>query len=740
MKLRNWLIVFTLIFAAGCVASPTTAPTPSLEPTRTLGPVGHGTTPVPDASTAARAFLDGWKADNYSAMYALLTQLSKDATSPEDFEKHFRGIATEMALNDTSYEITSSLVQNPTSAQVGYRLTFHSSLVGDIQKETRMDLNLEGGEWHIKWDDGLVMPELAGGNYLGMERYIPARANIYDRKGHALVAQADATAIGLNPNQINQDQVDTLFTWLIRLTGLTADQINARIDSVPAGADWYLPMGEVTADTIANNIDTLSNLGGLVLQPYRARYYFDGGVAPHVVGYVTTIQAEQLEEYLRKGYQRDERIGQAGLEKWGEDYLSGKRGGALYVFNSQGQIVTRLAERQPEPAQAIYTTLDRDFQQAVEKAISGFRGAVVVLERDTGRVLAMASSPSFNPNAFEPQNTNYSYQLQEIFNDPETPIFNRATQGQYPPGSTFKLITIAAALESGLYTPETTYECGYLFTELQGITLHDWTYTHFQEDGKTGPSGLLTLPLGLVRSCNPFFWHIGLDLYRQNKTTAISDMARGYGLGSLTGIQGIEEEPGNIPIPQSEVDATNLAIGQGETQITPLQAAMFTAALGNGGTLYRPQLIERIAPPDGPPTLEFKPEELGKLPISPENLKVIQDAMRGVVISTKPYGTAWHRFTGLDIKVAGKTGTAQSGSGEPHAWFVGFTFESREFEPDIAAAVIVENIGEGSDYAAPIFRRVMELYFYGRPTRLYPWESSFYVTRTPTPEEPTPEP
>jgi penicillin-binding protein 2 len=697
---------------------------------------------VPDARAAARTFLEAWKADDYNTMYNMLTSVSKDAINREDFEKHYRGVATEMALSGLDYEILSSLVMNPESGQVGYRVNFHSSLVGDIVKDTAMNLSLESGEWHVQWDDSLVMPELAGGNYMGMERFIPARANIYDREGHALVAQTDATAIGLVPGQIDPEQEDALFSWLERLTGLKADDIRLRYENFPSGVDWYLPLGEIPSSEVEKNIGILSGLSGLQLNSYKARYYFDGGIAPHVLGYVTTIQAGEEEEYLRKGYRRDERVGQSGLEKWGEADLSGQRGGALYVFDSQGQILTRLAEKEVQPSQAIYTTLDRDLQEGVQQALSGFKGAAVVIERDTGRVLAMASSPGFDPNAFEPLNRNSSDILTEIFSDPSTPTFNRASQGQYPLGSVFKIITMAAALESGAYTPESTYQCGYFFDELAGITLNDWTYDHYLEDGDTIPSGLLDLPGGLIRSCNPFFWHIGLDLYNQGMTTTISSMAEGFGLGAKTGIQGIEEEAGNIPVPQNPVDATNLAIGQGETQVTPLQVANFVAAIGNGGTLYKPQLIERITPPDGSPTFEFKPEVLGKLPISPENLAVIQDAM-GRVISERR-GTAWHRFTGLDKVVYGKTGTAQSGSGEPHAWFAGYTAEGRQDKPDIAIAVVAENAGEGSDYAAPIFRRIVELYYNGRPGKLFPWESAFYVTRTPTPEggeeTPTPEP
>lgn len=741
MKHLTWIWMITLLLV-GCVRSSTKAPTPTALITPSLAPVDVHVTKVPDAAATARAFLDAWKADNYAAMYQLLTADSRKTISEEDFVKHYRGIASEAALSGIDYTILSALVANPQSAQVSYRVTLQSTLVGDITRDTLMNLSRDQGDWKIQWNDTLVLPELTGGNYLAMERIVPARGNIYDREGSALAAHAEVTAIGIVPGQILPEQEEQLFSALVSLTGLRPDDIRARYAAFPPGADWYLPLAEVPAAEVSRRYETLANLSGLQLSTYKARYYPEGGIAPHVIGYVSTIQADKEEEYLRKGYRRDERVGQIGLEYWGEAFLSGVRGGSLFVFNEQGQPVTRLAEKPAQPPQSIYTTFNKDLQLGVQRAISGFRGAVVVLERDTGRVLAMASSPSFDPNAFEPGNYNSYSLLTDIFNDPNRPYVNRATQGLYPLGSAFKIITMAAALETGQYSAESTYNCGYFFEEIAGVTLNDWTYEHFLQDGKTQPSGLLTLPQGLIRSCNPYFWHIGLSLYRAGFTTAIADMARSFGLGKPTGIEGVEEEAGQVPVPASEIDATNLAIGQGNLLVTPLQAAAFVAAVGNGGILYQPQVIEKIQPVDGEPTHVFTPKVTGHLAVTPENLKIVQEAMRGVVASTKPFGTAWHRFTGLDIQVAGKTGTAESGSGRPHAWFVGYSFENRPNKPDIAVAVIVENAGEGSDYAAPIFRRVIELYFYGQPGKLYPWESTYFITSTPTPEgfeTPTPE-
>lgn len=733
-KITLWMICFFLLMALGCVPFSEQTPAGTVEFPLPLSssPIGEGD--LPDAKSVAQRYLDAWKVDDYAAMYALLTSVSRDAVSEEEFVAHYESVAVEAALSSVDYEVLSLLV-NSDSAQIGYQVTLSSILVGDISRETVMNLSLERDQWRVQWDDTLVLPELQGGNFLLMDRsgYIPSRANIYDSNAHALVAQADATALGLYPDNVDPDQVDQLFVHLEELTGLRVDTIWALYNSAPSGAGWYIPLGEVSADKAANKSALLASLNGVVMRSYKSRYYFEGGVAPHVVGYVSAIGPDEVDEYRRKGYQQDERVGRASLEKWGEPYLAGVRGGALYVYNGQGQPVTRLAESPAQPSQAIYTTLDRDFQLAAQQAISTFRGAIVVLERDTGRVLSMVSSPGFDPNAFDPFNHNSSTQLFEISSDPSQPLFNRATQGQYPLGSVFKIITLAAALESGRYTPETTYQCGYFFDELPGARLHDWTYDYYSSDGRTIPSGLLTLPQGLIRSCNPFFWHIGLGLYRQGLTTDVSDMARGFGLGRTTGIIGVEEEAGHIPDPVSAVDAVNMAIGQGDILVTPVQVANFVAAVGNGGTLYRPQVVERIAPPDGKATYRLEPQMTGKLPVKPEALQVIQEAMVGVIRNEKPRGTAWHVFTGLDIPVAGKTGTAQSGSDRPHAWFAGYTFAERDDRPDIAVAVVVENAGEGSDYAAPIFRRIVELYFSGKPQKLYWWEAAYNVPLTPTP-------
>ncbi|HHY88391.1 MAG TPA: hypothetical protein GYA06_05690 [Chloroflexi bacterium] len=723
MKLRTALLLLVILTLAGCAApTPTAAPLPTFTPP---GPAVR-TTSMPDAKAAAAEFLQAWKQDDTAGMYALLSQLSRDAIPEEEFTRMYSEVAQTLSLQEMDYEVLSSLV-NPGAAQVAYRVTYHTALVGDLQRNMTMDLVLEDGQWRVQWYDGLIMPDIAGPNRIIMDISVPARGNIYDKDGEALAAQSDAYALGIIPGQI-QDE-DTLLAELSRLTGKDSDYIYSLYEF--AGSDWYIPIGDAPASEVEPRLEILQR-AGVQVSKYNTRYYFDKA-APHVVGYVQSIFAEELEEYRRAGYSGGEKVGKYGLEMWGEEYLAGQRGASLLVINEQGQIQARLGERSSKPAYSIYTTLDKDLQVQVQKALEGFRGAAVVMERDTGRILALVSSPAYNPNLFDWNNANAAWSTELA--DPSNPLYNRATMGEYPLGSVFKIVTMAAALESGVFTPRSTYECGHTFTELIGRTYYDWTY-----EKEVAPSGTLTLPEGLIRSCNPWFYHIGLDFYLHDQANLIPDMARGFGLGEPTGIEQLPEADGNVPVPRSEPEAIELGIGQAELLVTPLQVVDFIAAVGNGGTLYRPQVVERIADPDGNAIYEFEPEVRGQLPVSEENLAVIQEAMRGVISS--PRGTAHSVFLGMQVPIYGKTGTAQSGSGRPHAWFAGYTDAQNSTKPNIAVVVIAENVGEGSEIAAPIFRRILEIYYSGRPTRLYPWESNFYITQTPTSlytESPTPE-
>jgi penicillin-binding protein 2 len=700
------------------------------------------TTPAPNAEAAMSAYLDALMVEDYAAMYNMLTQSVRASISQDDFTTRYESALAAMSVGQMEYSILSTLT-NPGNAQVAYRITYHSSLYGDLQHDMTVHLSLENGQWRLQWDESLILPELAGGNKLLSDYRIPARGDIYDRSGNALVTQTNAVAIGLVAGQIPPDNEEFLFTELWRLTGVRPEAIRTAYENYPSGL--YVPVGEASQEAVDSRYNILSAFSGLRLSAYTSRYYY---TASQAIGYTQAIFPEELDAYRRLGYSGGERVGKIGVEKWGEPYLAGKNGATLYLVDANGNIGNSLTQTESEPASSIYLTINKDFQEQAQQAMDGLPGAIVVLERDTGRVLAMVSSPGFDPNLFDPNNYN-SMNLANMVNDPNQPLYNRASQGQYPLGSVFKVVTMAAALESGAFTPESTYFCQYDFTEL-GPThiLHDWTWEHcqneLQEDPtlqqcKTKPSGMLTLPQGLMRSCDPWFFHIGFDLFNQGKATAISDMATGFGLGQATGIEQVAESEGQVPVPGDGVQATSLAVGQGDLQVTPLQVADFMAAIGNGGTLYRPQLVEKVVSASGEMLLAFRPEVRGTLPLKQENLKVIQDAMREVV--TNPRGTAYFRLSTLNIPMAGKTGTVETGFTEPHAWFAGYTLANRQGKPDIAIAVVVENKGEGSDWAAPIFRRIVEIYFYGKPQSVYWWESGIGIVPPPTPqgqETPTP--
>ena len=741
MKLLRWLQLFLLtLLLAACSSRSGGGPIgPLFGSSATLPPPSVGVTHAPDARAAMTNFLQALAKNDFASMYGLLSKVTQDGLTQDAFAAKYNDALNTMGASKLDYEVLSQLL-SPNVAQVGFRIIYHTALVGDLQRDMVARFNMEQGQWRLQWDDSLILPELAGGNVLKMDYQIPSRGDIYDRSGLPIVTQSDAYAIGITPGQLGGGKSEgVVVAELALLCKRTPESIQAAYAN--AAPDWYVAICDASVDQVKSVLGGLP--GAVTVTPYSSRYYLDQGIAPQAVGYASLIHKENLNEYLRLGYRGDEKVGQSGIEKSMEQYLAGKHGGSLYVVDPAGQIVTKLASSDPQPADSVYLTIDRNLQEQVQRTIGPFQGAAVVLERDTGRVLAMASSPEYDQNLFDTNNFNSSYLLGDLVNDPNQPLVNRATQGQYPLGSAFKPITMAAALESGLYLPQTTYDCQYDFTELQqsgGPVLHDWTWEHCQTRLQTGrqcdtsdsrPSGLLTLQQGLMRSCDPYFWHIGLDLFNNNRAGDVGSMARAFGLGAPTGIDAIAEATGNVSIPQQPIDATNQAIGQGDLLVTPLQVARFVAAIGNGGTLYRPQLIEKIQPVSGDPIRTFKPEAAGTLPLRPDNLQAIQQAMEMVI--KNPLGTAYYRFLGMDFPLAGKTGTAQSGSAEPHAWFIGYTEDAANSgKPDIAIAVILENQGEGSDWAAPIFRGIVSAYYYGTPQGNPPW-GSWDDPNTPTP-------
>jgi penicillin-binding protein 2 len=744
--LKKWivpaLIVIALVLAVVLVrpllAGSSTA---TLDSTAVTTALGIGVTKAPTPESAARAFLDGWQSNDFPKMYALLSSLSRDAMSEEDFKAFYEDVGLQTTLRSLDYAILS-VDMTPTEATVQFEVTLHTILVGDITKQPRMLLKYQEGGWKVAWDEKTVLPELENGNRLVIYRDRPARGNIYDRNGLALAAETEAVEIGIVSGEINDE--GQVVAYVALALKIPREMVRLMIDY--DHPDWYTPVGDVAKTDIEEIFGTLQNLGGVRLTTTMMRYYFGGGVGSHVIGYTQQPSAETKAEYQAMGYAGDERVGASGLEYWGEQYLAGRQGGQLWVTTPTGSNLAMLAESKPQAAMSVYTTLDRDLQQQMEQTLMGpFTGAAVVLNRNTGEVLAMMSSPGYDSNLFDPSSFNGSYSngalVQSIINDQRHPLVNRATRGLYPLGSVFKIVTMAAGLESGLFTQDFVYNDadGY-FRELEGFVGTDWVI-----EKNVKPHGKVTLEQCLERSCNPCFWHVGLTLYYQD-AWLLPNMAMAFGLGSATGITFVEEEAGFVPNPGwkhdtqdadwTGGDALNQAIGQGSLQVTPLQVVDFVAAVGNGGTLYRPQIILSIRPPIGEAVLTFKPEVRGKLPVSQENLASIQRGMTGVVNNVK--GTARARFYGISdiVRIAGKTGTAQTTEFDlPNSWFVAYSFSEKPDKPDIAVAVIVERIGEGSTYAAPMARRIFEIYFQGRPTSYYLWESEYGMRGTSTPED-----
>lgn len=727
------ILLFAIILSLAACSNPASTPDSSVATsTSSLPDPQVYVTPAPDTNTMLSSYLKAWQADDYTTMYSLLSQASKNAVSQEEFIQQYTAAANALTLQyDQGIEYTIKNTEtNPQTATVRVEAKYNTYLFGTLTRELVFSMLKEGDGWYLEWNTTNIMPELVNGNTLDNIVDVPTRGNIYDKDGYPIAKEEEAVAIGFVRGELDDDQMSLFYRTMIDLTIYKASELIEIVDD--ASDNEYIPLGEVLEEEVDLKIGALSEISGVYLNYYTSRYYSDGGIAPQTVGHLSYVPSEDVDRYLRLGYSINSRFGSAGIELAFEDTLAGSCGGSLYVKDVNGQIVSKLAERSAVPGQSVTLSIDSTLQYLLQKSLGDYQGAIVVIEIETGRILANVSNPGFDPNFFDSFNENSGYTKRvygadSLYEAVGNPVFNRATNGQYPLGSVFKIVTMAAALETGVFTETSELYCGHSVV-VCGTELYDWTY----EKDKP-PSGDLILPEGLMRSCNPWFYTIGESLYMQGYTSAIADMARAFGLGNLTGVD-IAEETGNIPEDTNSCNVNaQLAIGQGEMTVTPLQAGRFIAAVGNGGTLYRTSLVDSIGVDEGEITYSFEPEIQGTLPVSGDNLDIITEAMRSVI--TNAQGTAHVQLATMPYQVYGKTGTATNSLGESHAWFAGYTSVGNSDRPDIAVAVILENAGEGSEMAAPVFRRAVSLYFsdYTDYGYILPWEAEPYVVKSPTP-------
>ncbi|MGV8081851.1 MAG: penicillin-binding protein 2 [Syntrophales bacterium] len=452
-------------------------------------------------------------------------------------------------------------------------------------------------------------------------------------------------------------------------------------------------------------------LPGMVSEVVPVRQYLQGEQMAHVIGYMGEVSPDDLgREGMR--YSSGDMVGKFGIEKYLDAPLRGINGAENVVVNVVGKEVRILGRLSPVAGQNVVLTIDSVLQEAAWNALEGKPGAVVALDPRDGAVLAMVSSPSFDPNLFRGGISARDWK--KLSQDPAHPLENRAISGQYPPGSTYKLVVAAAALEEGLVTPDTSFHCNGSFT------LGNRTFRCWKKEGH----GRISLHRAIVESCDVYFYNAGKLL----GVDKIAQYARAFGFGEITGIDLPREKGGIIPTrewkirrfkkPWQQGETISISIGQGFNTVTPLQLASAYAALANGGTLWRPHVIRQIESIDGKVVQAFAPEKKGVLPISEKNRLFLRDALWGVVNEPGGTGGALRR---KEADVAGKTGTAQvvglpvagkagglSSRFRDHALFVCFAPSK---QPEIVVAVIAENAGHGGSVAAPVARKVIDAYF-----------------------------
>jgi len=656
--------------------------------------------PPPSPDPIAKAYAEAWTKGHYQEMWDLLTEESRQRIGTEGFTDRLPRIAEEMTLRSLEATAGPSTRQkqpngspDPRSATVPLDVTFHTTRVGDFKRSTTLSLVLVGEKdkaaWRISWSPEAILPKLSPGRLVRMTRVPTSRGRIVARDGTELATFIDGATVGVVPGQMRSE--DGLATSLAPILGLRPDEIKTKLHQSWVRADTFVPLRTLAGASLTAARPTLAVIEGVQLQATRVRSY-PTGLASQTLGYLAEASDAEAKKRAARGVQVGDLIGKAnsGLEDTLDDVLGGTYGWRLTIIEPNGDVADVLGETAPVPGMDVVLSLDPALQSAAESALGDRKGALVAEDPWSGEILAIASRPTFDLNAFA---NGDALNIARFSADLRKPLFNRATFGQYPTGSSFKPITAAAALREGIYRAGDRIDCPARWTGYG----EQWA----QLNHETGNLGLIDLRTALARSCNTFFYELGKRLNDRN-ADLLPNAAKSFGLGKATDIEYVLEASGTVPSPAWKAqyfanpadktwnpgDATNLAIGQGFLLTTPLQMANYAAALANDGIVWKPRLVIEFRDRAGTLQKKFEKAELGRAASIPTDLSLIRDGMRSVVADTD--GTVYFPFRGFPVSVAGKSGTAQTPT-DPDGWFIGFaSFE----QPSIAFAAVFEEFHE----------------------------------------------
>jgi len=501
---------------------------------------------------------------------------------------------------------------------------------------------------------------------------------------------------------------------IVKLAGILnipVDEIQTKLTQNKGKFDPVRIKSNIGPEIVTKIEERRAELPGVVIEIQPIRSYVNRELGAHLFGYVSEINDVQLEKSKADGYKTGDIVGKFGLEQVYDRELRGTDGGDQVEVDVNGRPVSVLGKKETIPGKNLVLTIDYRIQKAAEVAIdeqlaylqtkTEFRNAkaaaAIAMNPKTGEILAMVSRPTFDPNLFAGGISSKDWKL--INENPNNPMDNKVISGEYPPGSTFKIVTGTAALELGKVTPE----------EKILDTGKHWLIDKGNAEGEA--LGWINFKEALSKSDNVYFYEMGNRLGIDN----LEKYARMFGLGAFTGINLPGESDGLVANKRYKEknygedwylsETFDAAIGQGFQLATPLQMAVVMSEIANGGHRYRPYLVSKITAPSGEVAKTFAPEEVGQISISPGTLNLIRESLKDVALEG---GTGFEAFRDFPVSIAGKTGTAENSHGSDHGWFIAYgPYE----DPRIVVVVIVEQGGFGSGSAAPIVRKMMEAAF-----------------------------